>query len=115
VAALLKEQLEKQRRELEDSWNPLGNSISQWFSWPMPILMPVFLVLLFLSFLPCTIKTAQRFLLDTCLLVLIKSFTSRDINLSKTVWRTAMRAHPWMPQESEDPAPYNAPCQQEAA
>jgi hypothetical protein len=25
----LQEQLEKQRRELEDSWNPLGNNISQ--------------------------------------------------------------------------------------
>jgi hypothetical protein len=28
----LQEQLEKQRRELEDSWNPVGNNISQWFS-----------------------------------------------------------------------------------
>jgi hypothetical protein len=44
------------------------------------------LALLFLSLLPCVIT----------------SCTSRDINLSKTVWRTAMRA------------PYCAPCQQEA-
>jgi hypothetical protein len=34
----------KWRRELKDSWNRLGNNISQWFSWPMPILMPVFLL-----------------------------------------------------------------------
>jgi hypothetical protein len=60
VAAPLKEQLEKWRRELEDSWNPLGNNISQWFSW----LVPIFLALIFLSFLPCIIKTVQRFLLD---------------------------------------------------
>jgi hypothetical protein len=63
VAAPLKEQLEKWRGELEDSWNP-SNNISQWFSWPMPILLPVFLALLFLSFLPCIIKTVQTFLLD---------------------------------------------------
>jgi hypothetical protein len=53
----------------------------------------------------------------TCLLLLIKSLTSctsRDINLSKTIQRTAMRA-PTRTQEPEDPAPYNAPCQQEAA
>jgi hypothetical protein len=53
----------------------------------------------------------------TCLLLLIKSLTSctsRDIHLSKTIQRTAMRA-PTKMQESEDPAPYNAPCQQEAA
>jgi hypothetical protein len=50
----------------------------------------------------------------TCLLLLIKnltSCTSRDTNLSKTVQRTAMRA-PTRTQEPEDPAPYNAPCQQ---
>jgi hypothetical protein len=64
VSAPLKEQLEIWRRELEDSWNPLGNNISQWFSWLMPILMPIFLALIFLSFLPCIIKTVQRFLLD---------------------------------------------------
>jgi hypothetical protein len=28
----LQDQLEKWRRELEDSWNLLGNNISQWFS-----------------------------------------------------------------------------------
>jgi hypothetical protein len=42
----------------------------------------------------------------TCLLLLIKSLTScssRDINLSKTIQRTAMRAPTWM-QEPEDPA-----------
>jgi hypothetical protein len=53
----------------------------------------------------------------TCLLLLIKSLTSctsRDTNLSKTVQRTAMRA-PTRTQEPEDPAPCNAPCQQEAA
>jgi hypothetical protein len=55
MVAPLKKQLEKWRRELEDSWNPLGNNISQWFSWPMPILKPMFLALLFLSFLPCVI------------------------------------------------------------
>jgi hypothetical protein len=76
VVAPLKEQLEKQRRELEDSWNPLGNNMSQWLSWPMPFLMPMFLALLFLTFLPC----------------IITSCTSRDINRSKTIQRTAMRA-----------------------
>jgi hypothetical protein len=55
MAAPLNEQLEKWRRELEDFWNCLGNSISQWFSWLMPILMPTFLALLFLSLLPCII------------------------------------------------------------
>jgi hypothetical protein len=59
----LQDQLEKWRRELEDSWNPLGNNISQWFFWLMPILMPMFLALIFLSFIPCIIRTVQRFLL----------------------------------------------------
>jgi hypothetical protein len=57
----------------------------------------MFLALLFLSFLPC-----------------ITLHVSRDINLSKTIQRTAMRA-PTRMQEPADPAPYNAPCQQEAA
>jgi hypothetical protein len=54
----------------------------------------------------------------TCLLLLIKSLTScisRDTNLSKTIQRTAMGAPTRTPQESEDLAPYSAPCQQEAA
>jgi hypothetical protein len=117
VAAPLKEQLGKWRRELEDSWNPLGNNISQWFSWPIPILMPMFLPLLFLSFLPCNVKTIQRFLLDCMSAIANQKFnqcTSREINLSKTVQRTAVRA-PTRTQEPEDPAPYNAPCQQEVA
>jgi hypothetical protein len=84
-------------------------NISQWFSWPMSTLMPMFLLAdLFLSFLPCVILR---------LLLLIKnltSCTSRDTNLSKTVQRTAMRART-RTQEPEDPAPYNTPCQQEAA
>jgi hypothetical protein len=49
--------------------------------------------------------------------LLIKSLTSctsRDINLSKTIQRTAKRGHTRM-QEPEDLAPYNTPCQQEAA
>jgi hypothetical protein len=53
----------------------------------------------------------------TFLLLLIKnltSCTSRDTNFSKTVQRTAMRA-PTRTQEPEDSAPYNIPCQQEAA
>jgi hypothetical protein len=107
VAAPLKEQLEKWRRELEDSWIPLENNISQWFSWLMPILMPIFLAFIFLSLLPCIIKTVQRFL-SACLLLLIKdltSCTSRDINLSKTAQRTTVRAPTRMPQESEDFAP----------
>jgi hypothetical protein len=41
-----------------------GNNILQGFSWLMPILMPMFLALIFLSFLPCIIRMAQRFLLD---------------------------------------------------
>jgi hypothetical protein len=60
----VQEQLEKWRREMEDSWSPLGNNISQWFSWLMPILMPIFLALIFLSFLPCIVRMIQRFLLD---------------------------------------------------
>jgi hypothetical protein len=70
----LQEQLEKQRRELEDSWDPLGNNISQWFSWPMPILMPMLLVILFSSFLPCIIKTVQRFLLDSMSAIVSQKF-----------------------------------------
>jgi hypothetical protein len=49
--------------------------------------------------------------------LLIKSLTSctsKDINLSKTVQRTAMRA-PTRVQESEGLAPYSTPCQQKAA
>jgi hypothetical protein len=91
--ALLKEQLEKWRREVEDSWNPLGNNTSQWFFWLMPIVMPMFLALLFLSLLPC----------------IITSCTTKDINLSKTVQRTAMRA-PTRMQGSEDLTPYTPPA-----
>jgi hypothetical protein len=53
----------------------------------------------------------------TCLLLLIKnltSCTSREINLSKTTWKNYVKAPSKMPQEPEDPAPYIAPCQQEA-
>jgi hypothetical protein len=92
------QETEKWRREVENSWYPLWNNISQWFSGLMPTVMPMFLALLFLSFLPC----------------IITSCTSRDINLSKTIQRTAMRA-PTRTQESEDLTPYNAPCQQESA
>jgi hypothetical protein len=72
------------------------DNISQWFSWLMLTAMPMFLALLFLSFLPC----------------IITSYTSRNINVSKTIQRTAMRA-PTRMQESEDLTLYNAPCQQE--
>jgi hypothetical protein len=58
----------------------------------------MFLALLFLNFLPC----------------IITSCTSRNINLSKTVQRTAMRA-PTRMQKSEDLTPYSTPCHQEAA
>jgi hypothetical protein len=54
----------------------------------------------------------------THLLLLIKSLrscTSRDINLSKTIWRTAVRAPARTPQESEELTPYNSHCQQEVA
>jgi hypothetical protein len=107
MAAPLKKQLEKQRRELEDSWNSLGN-ISPWFSWPVPILMLVSC---------CPSLKLPPLYHTACLLLLIKSLTSctsRDINLSKTVQRTAVRA-PTRMQESEDLAPYSIPCQQEAA
>jgi hypothetical protein len=60
--------------------------------------MLMFLGLPFLSFLP----------------YIITSCTSRDINLSKTVHRTTVRAPTRTSQESEDLAPYNIPCQQEA-
>jgi hypothetical protein len=52
----------------------------------------------------------------TCLLLLIRSLpscTSRDINFSKTIQRTTMRS-PTRMQESEDLAPYTAPCYQES-
>jgi hypothetical protein len=51
-----------------------------------------------------------------CLLLLTKSLTSctsRNINLSKTIQRTAMTV-PTRTQESEDLAPHNTPCQKEA-
>jgi hypothetical protein len=74
----------------------------------MPILMPM----------SCSpILNLPPLYHTTCLLLLIKSLTSctsRDTNFSKTVQRTAMRA-PTRTQEPEDPAPYNVPCQQEAA
>jgi hypothetical protein len=60
----ISQETEKQRRELEDFWNSLGNNISQWFCWLMPIVMPMCLARLLLSFLPCVIKTVQRFILD---------------------------------------------------
>jgi hypothetical protein len=44
----------------------------------------------------------------------LTSRTSRDINLSKTIQRTVMRA-PTRMHEPEDPAPYNALYQQEVA
>jgi hypothetical protein len=50
--------------------------------------------------------------------LLIKNLTtctSRDTNLSKTALKTTVRAPSRTPQEPEDLAPYNAPCQQEAA
>jgi hypothetical protein len=65
----------------------------------------------------CPILKLHLLYHTTCLLLLTKtltSCTSRDTNLSKTVQRTAMRA-PTRTPEPEDPAPYNAPCQQEAA
>jgi hypothetical protein len=40
--------------------------------------------------------------------------TSRDTNLSKTTWKTTVKVPSRTPQEPEDLAPYNAPCQQEA-
>jgi hypothetical protein len=45
----------------------------------------------------------------------LTSCTSRDINLYKTIQRTALRVPTRTPQESEDLAPYSTPCQQEAA
>jgi hypothetical protein len=44
----------------------------------------------------------------------LTSCTSRDINLSKTSWKTTVKAPSRTPQEPEDSAPHNAPCQQEA-
>jgi hypothetical protein len=49
--------------------------------------------------------------------LLIKSLTSctfKDITLSKTIQRTAVRA-PTRTQEPEDLAPYSNPCQREVA
>jgi hypothetical protein len=48
----------------------------------------------------------------------LTSCTSRDINLFKTILRAAVRTPsrmPLKPQESEDLAINNTPCQQEAA
>jgi hypothetical protein len=44
----------------------------------------------------------------------LTSCTSRDTNLSKTTQKTTVKAPSKTPQEPEDPAPYNTPCQQEA-
>jgi hypothetical protein len=55
MAAPLKKQLEKWRRELEDSWNCLGNNISQWFLLANAHPNACVLALLFLSFLLCVI------------------------------------------------------------
>jgi hypothetical protein len=71
----------------------------------MPILMPIFLALIFLSFLPCIIRIIQGFLLDHMSAIANQKFnqcTSTDINLSKTVWKTAMKAPFRTPQEPED-------------
>jgi hypothetical protein len=85
VAAPLKEQLEKLRRELEDSREQhftvvlLANAHPNAYVSCSPILK-----------LPPLYHTA-------CLLLLIKSLTSctsRDTNLSKTIQRTAVRAPP---------------------
>jgi hypothetical protein len=96
VVTPLKELLKKWRRELEDSWNPLGNDISQWFSWPMPILMPMFLALLFLTFLPVSYYMSA---------IANQKFNQLYLQGHQPTWT----------QESEDLVPYNAPCQQEAA
>jgi hypothetical protein len=45
----------------------------------------------------------------------LTSCTARDINLSKTAWKTTVKVPSRTAQEPEDPAPYNTPCQQEAA
>jgi hypothetical protein len=44
----------------------------------------------------------------------LTAYTSRDTNLSKTAQKTTVKAPSRTPQEPEDPAPYNIPCQQEA-
>jgi hypothetical protein len=108
------DQLEKRRRELEDSWNPLGNNISQWFSWLMPILMPIFLALIFLSFLPCIIKTVQRFILDHMSAIANQKFIQLYLQGYQPLQNrpeSTVRAPTRTPKESED----LAPCQQEAA
>jgi hypothetical protein len=65
----------------------------------------MFFALLFLSFLPCIIKTVQRFLLDRMSAIANQKFSQLYLQGYK----------PSRMQELEDLAPYNAPCQQEAA
>jgi hypothetical protein len=85
----------------------------------MPILMPMFLALIFLSFLSCIIRMVQRFLLDHMSAISNQKFNQLYLQgyqpLPNHPGKTAVKALPKMPQEPEDPAPYNAPCQQEAA
>jgi hypothetical protein len=113
VATRLKE-VRKTEKGVGGLWDPLGNNISQWFSWPMPILMPMFLALLFLSFLPCIIKTVQRFLLDC-----MSAIANQKFNQLYLQGYQPLQNHPedcceapTRTQEPEDPAPYNAPCHQ---
>jgi hypothetical protein len=96
------ETIRKWRRELEDSWNCLGNNISQWLSWPMPILMPMFLALLFFSFLPCITH--------------MSALANQKFNQLYLQGYQPLQNHPedcygapTRTQEPEDPAPYNAP------
>jgi hypothetical protein len=80
--------------------------------------MPVFLALLFLSFLPCIIRTIQGFLLDHMSAIVNQKFNELYLqgyqplqNCPENYFEGPSR----MPQEPEDPAPHNAPCQQESA
>jgi hypothetical protein len=78
--------------------------------------MPIFLALIFLNFLPCIIKTVQRFLLDHMSAIANQKFNQLHLQGYQplVVQRTAMRA-PTRMQESEDLVPYSTTCQQEAA
>jgi hypothetical protein len=79
--------------------------------------MPVFLALLFLSFLPCIIKTVQRFLLDCMSAIANQKFNQLYLQGYQPLQNRPEDCceGPTRTQEPEDPAPYNAPRQPEAA
>jgi hypothetical protein len=84
----------------------------------MAMLMLIFLALIFLSFLPCIMKTVQRFILDHMSAIANQKFNQlylQGYQLLQNLPENYYEGPYQDATESEALVPYNAPCQQEAA